>query len=146
MFEFISYVALTGATISRPGGGAAATRQLKEPIWSPHSTVVAPPCSICQMAFGGWQTIQAHPMSDSLYRVGVGVWWTLRRGVAVAVAVLDETRSARPHHAWHDRLCPSGENPGNQRHFAAGIAARCDLPHDPLCQNALSLALNLKHG
>ena len=102
---------------------------------------------MCQLIFGGWQIRQFNRAFDALCQKGrVGVGRSKPR-VVVAIA-LDE----------HNRVCDSLIMRG-MTVFARpakiqainGISLQelqpdVIFPHDSLCQNALSLALNLKHG
>ncbi|WP_449556919.1 transcriptional regulator GutM [Huaxiibacter chinensis] len=104
---------------------------------------------ICQLIFGGWQIRQFNRAFDTLCqqgRVGVGrAGGRFKPRVVVAIA-LDE----------HNRICDSLIMRG-MTVFARpakiqainGISLQelepdVIFPHDSLCQNALSLALNLK--
>jgi glucitol operon activator protein len=104
---------------------------------------------ICQLIFGGWQIRQFNRALDALCqqgRVGVGrAGGRFKPRVVVAIA-LDE----------HNRICDSLIMRG-MTVFARpakiqainGISLQelepdVIFPHDSLCQNALSLALNLK--
>ncbi|MDN5486158.1 MAG: transcriptional regulator GutM [Pseudomonas sp.] len=104
---------------------------------------------ICQLIFGGWQIRQFNRAFDALCqqgRVGVGrAGGRFKPRVVVAIA-LDE----------HNRICDSLIMRG-MTVFArpakiqaiSGISLQelepdVIFPHDSLCQNALSLALNLK--
>ena len=113
--------------------------------------IVAAIAWLTQLAFGGWQIRRFNRAFDSLCqqrRVGVGRSGGRFKPRVVVAVVLDE----------HDRVCDSLIMRG-MTVFArpAKIQAingtslqelQPDVifPHDPRCQNALSLALNLKHG
>ncbi|MDU3719153.1 MAG: transcriptional regulator GutM [Klebsiella michiganensis] len=88
---------------------------------------------ITQLAFGGWQIRQFNRAFDRLCqqgRVGVGRSSGRFKPRAVVAIAVDENDRI------HDTLLMKGKE----------LQPDVIFPNDPLCQNALSLALNPKHG
>ncbi|MBV8041983.1 transcriptional regulator GutM [Pluralibacter sp.] len=106
---------------------------------------------LAQLALGGWQIRQFNRAFDTLCqqgRVGVGrSGGRFKPRVVVAIALDNEDNVA-------DTLLMRGVTVFARPQKIAALQGRSlqDLqpdvifPHDPLCQNALSLALKLKHG
>lgn len=106
---------------------------------------------LCQMVFGGWQIHRFNRAFSALCQQGrVGVRRSgvrFRPRVVIAIALDKESRIC-------DSLIMRGmtvfARPAKIQAIN-GISLQelqpdVIFPHDPLCQNALSLALNLKHG
>ncbi|ASV56590.1 DNA-binding transcriptional activator GutM [compost metagenome] len=106
---------------------------------------------ICQLALGGWQIHQFNRAFNALCqqgRVGVGrSGGRFKPRVVIAVALDDQHRVC-------DTLIMRGltvfarpaKIPAINGLFLQELEPDVIFPHDSLCQNALSLALNLKHG
>ncbi|ALR77827.1 transcriptional regulator GutM [[Enterobacter] lignolyticus] len=106
---------------------------------------------LAQLALGGWQIRQFNRAFDKLCqqgRVGVGrSGGRFKPRVVVAIALDNENNVA-------DTLLMRGLTVFARPQKIAALQGKSlqDLqpdvifPHDPLCQNALSLALKLKHG
>jgi len=106
---------------------------------------------MAQLALGGWQIRQFNRAFDKLCqqgRVGVGrSGGRFKPRVVVAIALDNEDNVA-------DTLLMRGLTVFARPQKITALQGRSlqDLqpdvifPHDPLCQNALSLALKLKHG
>lgn len=106
---------------------------------------------LAQLALGGWQIRQFNRAFDKLCqqgRVGVGrSGGRFKPRVVVAIALDNEDNVA-------DTLLMRGLTVFARPQKIAALQGKSlqDLqpdvifPHDPLCQNALSLALKLKHG
>lgn len=104
-----------------------------------------------QLALGGWQISRFNRAFDRLCqqgRVGVGRSGGRFRPRVVVALALDE------HHRVRDTLFMKGVTVFARPVKIAGITGKhldelqpdVIFPHDPLSQNALSLALKLKHG
>ena len=106
---------------------------------------------LTQLAFGGWQIRRFNRAFDRLCQQGrVGVGRSAGRfqpRAIVAIAVDDDNRIC-------DTLLMKGftifarpqKIPALDGKHIAELQPDVIFPHDPRCQNALSLALNPKHG
>ncbi len=119
---------------------------IKEKLWYPHSS--PSPLSPCaQLALGGWQISRFNRAFDTLCqqgRVGVGrSSGRFKPRVVVAIALDDQQRIV-------DTLFMKGltvfarpqKIPAITGMHAGDLQPDVIFPHDPLSQNALSLALN----
>ena len=106
---------------------------------------------ITQLAFGGWQIRQFNRAFDRLCqqgRVGVGRSSGRFKPRAVVAIAVDENDRIR------DTLLMKGltvfarpqKIPALTGKHLKELQPDVIFPNDPLCQNALSLALNPKHG
>lgn len=106
---------------------------------------------LCQLALGGWQIRQFNRAFDKLCqrgRVGVGRSGGRFKPRVVMALALDE----------QDRVCDTllmrgltvfarpRKITGLEGKYLQELNPDVIFPQDPLCQNALSLALKLKHG
>lgn len=124
---------------------------IKEKLWYPHSSPspLSPGCA--QLALGGWQISRFNRAFDTLCqqgRVGVGrSSGRFKPRVVVAIATDDQQRIV-------DTLFMKGltvfarpqKIPAITGMYAGDLQPDVIFPHDPLSQNALSLALKLKRG
>ncbi|MGL5600479.1 MAG: transcriptional regulator GutM [Silvania sp.] len=106
---------------------------------------------ICQLALGGWQIHRFNRAFDALCqrgRVGVGrSGGRFKPRVVIAIALDDDDRVCdalmmRGLTVFARPVKIAALNGLPLRELEPGVI----FPHDPLCQNALSLALKLKHG
>ncbi|STG49637.1 glucitol operon activator protein [Escherichia coli] len=123
---------------------------IKEKLWYPHSSRRRYRL-VCATGLGGWQISRFNRAFDTLCqqgRVGVAVpagalnrgsWspspWTISNGIVDTLFMKGLTVFARPQ-----------KIPAITGMYAGDLQPDVIFPHDPLSQNALSLALKLKRG
>ena len=123
---------------------------IKEKLWYPHSSPSRYRL-VCATGLGGWQISRFNRAFDTLCqqgRVGVGrSSGRFKPRVVVAIALDDQQRIV-------DTLFMKGltvfarpqKIPAITGMHAGDLQPDVIFPHDPLSQNALSLALKLKRG
>lgn len=104
-----------------------------------------------QLALGGWQISRFNRAFDQLCqqgRVGVGrSGGRFKPRVVVAVALDEDQRVTDTLFMKGITVFASPQKiPSVQGKHLQELQPDVIFPHDPLCQNALSLALKLKHG
>ncbi len=124
---------------------------IKEKLWYPHSSPSPLSPGVRNSALGGWQISRFNRAFDTLCqqgRVGVGrSSGRFKPRVVVAIALDDQQRIV-------DTLFMKGltvfarpqKIPAITGMHAGDLQPDVIFPHDPLSQNALSLALKLKRG
>ncbi|BDZ88701.1 hypothetical protein VEE68_31480 [Escherichia coli] len=124
---------------------------IKEKLWYPHSSPSPLSPGVRNLALGGWQISRFNRAFDTLCqqgRVGVGrSSGRFKPRVVVAIALDDQQRIV-------DTLFMKGltvfarpqKIPAITGMHAGDLQPDVIFPHDPLSQNALSLALKLKRG
>lgn len=112
--------------------------------------IVAAIAWLTQLAFGGWQIRRFNRAFDSLCQQGrVGVGRSAGRfqpRAIVAIAVDDNDRISDTLLMKASPFSPVRKIPALAGKHIAELQPDVIFPHDPRCQNALSLALNPKHG
>ena len=104
-----------------------------------------------QLALGGWQISRLTVPSTHYANKGALAWdvpsGRFKPRVVVAIALDDQQRIVDTlFYERTDRLRPTAKIPAITGMHAGDLQPDVIFPHDPLSQNALSLALKLKRG
>jgi glucitol operon activator protein len=103
---------------------------------------------IAQLAFGGWQIRRFNREFDKLCqqgRVGVGRSAGRFKPRAIVAIAFDDHDRVSDTLLMRGPSSPARKNPRDKGQYREELRPDMIFPQDPLCQNALSLALKPKH-